>query len=713
MNTSDIQWGNPGALTWLIVVAGVALLFGYAGISRRIAWRRFLGTGPANRFANPSKWNRPVRSFLLLTALVLMVGALSDLRWGKAWEEVPQRGIEAVFVLDVSRSMLAEDVSPNRLGRAKQQIKDMVDEMPGDRVGLVVFAGETRQTLPLTRHVEDFKQTLDSVGLHSVRRGGSRLGDAIRVASDAFLDKTTDHKAMVILTDGEDQESDPVSEAKRAHEEKGIRIFTIGLGDMDEGSRIPDVDPELPRRQSGRYVKHRGQTVISKMNGAILKEVATQSDGAYIPAGTKRVDMSDVVHGYISNVDKTDLQTATINTFIPRFHWFLIPTMLLLAFEVLLRGWPNKQSVAEDETPVRSAEPLFRNAAKVALVLLAGTLNWSGTLRAQDALRSHGGPMSPVDRVGREQFNQGVEHFESRELDAAEQLFAEAASSLDTSLALRARYNLGNCQYSRALAGMQIEPAAAKEALDAAIANFRSAIQVARSMDHAAESSDDSVVDVVRRARTNLELALRLKQELERQEEQQSGQSEDGASEEESKPSEENSSEDQQDQNGEDQSASGDQNESESPSDGGESQESDSQESSAGEKQEDEQQGGEDGNESESEESGQNSAQSGTDSNQMPEQDSPQDGADDAESSADESTGAAPEGQLQSQSEGSDESEIQEGEGGAMTQQMMPQSMTREEALKMLQAVRDRDMLRRFGREQRERSRQIPVERDW
>ncbi|EGF28725.1 BatB protein [Rhodopirellula baltica WH47] len=700
-------------MTWLIVVAGVALLVGYAGISRRIAWRRFLGTGLADRFANPSKWNRPVRSFLLLAALVLMVGALSDLRWGKAWEEVPQRGIEAVFVLDVSRSMLAEDVSPNRLGRAKQQIKDMVDEMPGDRVGLVVFAGETRQTLPLTRHVEDFKQTLDSVGIHSVRRGGSRLGDAIRVASDAFLDKTTDHKAMVILTDGEDQESDPVSEAKRAHEEQGIRIFTIGLGDMDEGSRIPDVDPELPRRQSGRYVKHRGQTVISKMNGAILKEVATQSDGAYIPAGTKRVDMSDVVHGYISNVDKTDLQTATINTYIPRFHWFLIPAMLLLAFEVLLRGWPNKQSVAVDETPVRSVEPLSRNAAKVALVLLAGTLNWGGVIHAQDDWRSRVGTITPVDRVGRERFNKGVEHFESQELAAAEQLFTEAASSLDTSLALRARYNLGNCQYSRALTGMQIEPAAAQESLDAAIANFRSAIQVARSKDDAAESNDNSVVDVMRRARTNLELALRLKQEMKRQEESQSGQSEDGASEEESKPSEDNSSEDQQNQDGEKQSASGDQNESESASDGGESQKNDSQESSAGEQQEDQQQNGDDGNESESAESEQASSQAGDDPNQMPEEDPPENESTDDESSADDSDGAAPKGQLQSQSEGTDESEFQEGEKSAMTQQLMQQSMTREEALKMLQAVRDRDMLRRFGREQRERSRQIPVERDW
>ncbi|KLU03391.1 BatB [Rhodopirellula islandica] len=689
MNTSEIQWGNPEALAWLMVVLGVALVMVYAGVMRRIAWRRFLGTSLVNSSVNPSRWNRPLRAVCVFGSLAMLVVAMSDLRWGKAWEEIPQRGIEAVFVLDVSRSMLAEDVSPNRLERAKQQIKDMVDEMPGDRVGLVVFAGETRQTLPLTRHVEDFKQTLESVGMHSVRRGGSRLGDAIRVASDAFLDKTTDHKAMVILTDGEDQESDPVAEAKRAYEEQGIRIFTIGLGDMTEGSRIPDVDPELPNRQSGRYVKHKGQTVISKMNGAILKEVATQSDGAYIPAGTKRVDMSDVVHGYIENVDETDLQTAKINTYIPRFQWFLIPAMVLFGLDVLLRGWPSTRSV-----------PVSRHASNAVLVFLLWTLSGVGSVHAQDGLGSSAEWTSVVDRAGREQFNAGVSLYETGELEAAEEHFVETATSPDTSLALRARYNLGNCQYARAIAGMQTEPAGAKESLLVAIESFRSAIQVARSDADGNASSNESTRDVVRRARTNLELALRLKQEMEQQQEDQSAQSEDQSSEDESKPSEGDSSEEQQDQNGEDQSASGDQNESESENDGGESQGDDSQSSSDGEQQDGEQQGGEDAKEGSEE----GTQQNGSD---------PSDGSDEGEQPADESSGEAPEGQLQSQSQDSGETEGQDGQAGAMAQQAMPQSMTREEALKMLQAVRDRDMLRRFGKEQRERSRQIPVERDW
>src|SRR6185312_14360819 len=176
-----------------------------------------------------------IGTLLITASMALMVLALVDFRWGKVWREVPQKGIEVMFVLDVSRSMLAEDAAPNRLERAKQQIKDTIDEMAGDRVGLLVFAGDTKQQIPLTTHYDDFKQMLDEVGPQNVRRGGSRLGDAITAASQSFLTKSNAHKAMVVFTDGEDQESKPIEAARRAHKETGVRIFTVGLGDMEKG----------------------------------------------------------------------------------------------------------------------------------------------------------------------------------------------------------------------------------------------------------------------------------------------------------------------------------------------------------------------------------------------------------------------------------------------------------------------------------------------
>lgn len=192
----DIYFGNPTNLWLLIVVAAGLMLTGTAIIARRRAVLRFATARLRSQILPSGTSSRHWMSAMLITAsMTLLCLALLDIRWGKTWREVPQKGIEVMFVLDVSRSMLAEDTAPNRLSRAKQLIKDMVDEMAGDRVGLLVFAGDTRQSVPLTSHYEDFKQTLDSVGPHSVRVGGSRLGDAMKAAADGFISKTLNHKA--------------------------------------------------------------------------------------------------------------------------------------------------------------------------------------------------------------------------------------------------------------------------------------------------------------------------------------------------------------------------------------------------------------------------------------------------------------------------------------------------------------------------------------
>lgn len=333
----DLQFGNPNHWYLMIIVAfGVATTVWSVLARRRAAGKFASATARGRIFPHTSGGGHVVSALLVLGSLALMSLALLDIRWGKTWQEVPQKGIEVMFALDVSRSMLAEDVAPNRLARAKQQIEDMVDEMAGDRIGLVVFAGDTRQSVPLTTHYDDFKQVLETVGPETVRRGGSRLGAAIESAADGFIDKTNDHKAIVIFTDGEDQESQPVEMANTLFQEKGIRIFTVGLGNMDQGARIPDSDS-----RSGGFLEHEGQQVWSKLDGRILSEIATSTNGAYIPAGTKRVNMADVYHGYVANVEQTEFETAKINTYIPRFQWFALPALILLLLEVI---WSTRKS---------------------------------------------------------------------------------------------------------------------------------------------------------------------------------------------------------------------------------------------------------------------------------------------------------------------------------------------------------------------------------
>ena len=330
----DIQFGHFAQLNWLWLVAVVAATAIGAWIYRRHSLRQFATSNLLARLLPKNASRRLLfRTATALAAMTLLVIGLVDIRWGKTWREVPQKGIEVMFVLDVSRSMLADDATPNRLQRAKQQIKDMVDEMTGDRVGLILFAGEARQQVPLTRHYSDFKQSLDEVGTYNVQVGGSRLGDAIALAADSFLGKSNDHKAIVVLTDGEDQESNPIQIAEQVHTEQGIRIFTIGLGDMEKGSRIPTGQTATGRR----FLLHDGEQVWSKLNGTILKQVALETDGAFVPAGTKQVDMADIYHRYVASVNQQDFETARINAYTPRFQYFVAGALALILLELL---WP-------------------------------------------------------------------------------------------------------------------------------------------------------------------------------------------------------------------------------------------------------------------------------------------------------------------------------------------------------------------------------------
>lgn len=334
----DLQFGNLAQLSWFWLLAACVVAIAWAGIARRRAQSQFATANLVARVLPARGGTRRALAAILVTvALSLLVVALIDIRWGKVQRDVPQKGIEVMFVLDVSRSMLAEDASPNRLQRAKQFIKDTVDEMAGDRVGLYVFAGDAKQQLPLTTHYDDFKQALDEVSPQNIRRGGSQLGKAIEAASKGFLTKSNAHKAMIVLTDGEDQESQPIEAARRAHAETGVRIFTVGLGDMDHGSLIP-----IGAGGREAYVTHNGERVHSKLNGDILRQVATESDGAYIPAGTKQVNMADVYHRYVESVEQEQFETAKISQFEARYQWFVGAGLLLLLVEVVITTWRSR-----------------------------------------------------------------------------------------------------------------------------------------------------------------------------------------------------------------------------------------------------------------------------------------------------------------------------------------------------------------------------------
>ena len=339
----ELEINNATGFQYLWLVAGVGLLMVYAAYWKKMARRRFASASMLSRvLVLPSSYERWLRPSVMIVTLLLLVVSLADFRWGTVQRELPQKGLEVMFVLDVSRSMLAEDVVPNRLERAKQMIGDTLDEMTGDRVGLMVFAGEARQRIPMTSHYEDFKITLNDVTPDDLATGGSRLGDAIRAAARGFLTKKNDHQAIVVLTDGEDQESDPVTVASEVFEDQGVRIFTIGLGDFRQGGRVP-----IGADGEGGYLQFDGQQVWSKLDGKILSQVAQETGGQYIPAGTKLVKMADFYHGYLAGMEQMAFEKASFSRLEARYQWFLALAIITLDLEWGILRRHHKRKDAE------------------------------------------------------------------------------------------------------------------------------------------------------------------------------------------------------------------------------------------------------------------------------------------------------------------------------------------------------------------------------
>ena len=721
MNSIDLQVGNPH-FAWLMAFVPVALGVSiWAAIRRNRALKTF-GTTESEQ-GHRSTFSRLISTGALALSIVLLSLALIDFRWGKTTYEVPQKGLEVVFALDVSRSMLAQDASPNRLKRAKQQIKDMVDEMAGDRVGLVIFAGEADQAVPLTSHYDAFKQTLDSVGPHSIPVGGSQLGVALKAASEAFISKTNEHKTIVLFTDGEDQESEPVKLAQQLHADEGIRVFTIGLGDFEQGARIPD---DQSRSQS--FVQHQGQQVWSKLNGRILKKIATETAGAYIPAGTKRVNMADVYHGYVAKVEQTEFETAKINAYVPRFQWFTGAALFFLLIEIWLtsgskRKLANKNHQSSSSKSSSRASTLLSGTAKTAaaivfLLLIPGNvfaqqanstakkINAANELvrqqKSTDAIEAYSQIESVAEAEAKSQinYNLAVAHYRNSDYAAAIPLFGEASKSLNREIATSSRHNLGNCHYAQALPLVESEPDAAIEQLQQAIVHFRSSLRLDRS-------NTDS--------RSNIELARKLIKQIQNQQEQDESDQNKQDSQQDSQENESPDSQHQQDQQQQDPSQdSTNQNnssESQKPDQG-----SESESESTGEPEDQSNQTPESENNQTGEQTdakpNQKSPRQSEPANTAKPQDEQQSNKTDQQS-ANQPKQPTPEqiaGELTADNQSK---ENKASKSAARVNQASDVLMTRQEALKMLQAVRDRDMLRRLEQQRRQRIQRVPVEKDW
>jgi Ca-activated chloride channel homolog len=269
---------------------------------------------------------RTIRAALVVLAVLGLALALGGPMWGFRWEEVRRQGIDLVIAIDTSRSMLATDVKPNRLARAKLAVQDLVAELHGDRVALVAFAGSAFLQCPLTLDYGAFAQSLDAVDAGIIPRGGTALTAAIDTSLAAFEGRQGTHQALVLITDGEDHEGAVKEAAKRAAE-RGVKIYTVGIG-TTEGELIP--------AESG-YVKDRaGQVVKSRLDEEALKQVAVDTGGVYLHAAGPSLGLAELYRDYIDTLEKRALASTLEKRFEHRFQLPLALAIVLLALEPLV-----------------------------------------------------------------------------------------------------------------------------------------------------------------------------------------------------------------------------------------------------------------------------------------------------------------------------------------------------------------------------------------
>lgn len=326
------EYPNTLLLFWTLIPLVLLLIYA-RGRSVRFS-REFIEECMFERLMPRASFGRwLLRSSLLVLSLSLLIFAGARPRFGGYFEETKRRGADIFILLDVSRSMLAEDVSPNRLTRAKSDIQDFLEQTHGDRIGLIAFAGQPRMLVPLTVDKGFFQEVFDDLSVDSIPKGGTEIGDAIRLAVRTFSISEQRDCAIVLITDGEDHGSFMEEAAKEAAA-RNIKIFTVALGDPHEGARIPLYDENGNRT----YLKSEGREVWSKVDPEPLREIATLTRGAFVPAYTSVIDLGAIYQEQLSSLRHGEYQVERRRQLREQYQLFLFFGICALAAFLFIPG---------------------------------------------------------------------------------------------------------------------------------------------------------------------------------------------------------------------------------------------------------------------------------------------------------------------------------------------------------------------------------------
>lgn len=314
-------------LTFLLIIPVLAAIFVFQFFKRKRDLRK-IGDPQLISTLMPeySQFRRGLKAVLLLIALALIILAIAGPQFGSKLTKVKHEGIEIIVALDVSNSMMAEDIQPNRLERAKQELTKLMDKLQNDRFGLIVFAGNAYTQIPITNDYLSAKMFLSGINTNMVSRQGTDIEAAIELGIKSFSTTSKASKAIIIISDGENHEGDVQAACKKAVD-SGIKVFTIGMG-LPQGARIPVKEDSF--NQDFRRDKD-GNFIITQLNEQMLSDIAQAGGGNYYRANSPGMGLSSMLT-QLRKLDKTEMESKTYSDFeeqFPIFIWFALGILIL------------------------------------------------------------------------------------------------------------------------------------------------------------------------------------------------------------------------------------------------------------------------------------------------------------------------------------------------------------------------------------------------
>jgi len=444
-----MRFGAPEFIKWLLLIIPLIVLF---------IWMHRQRAARLARLVSSSVWETVIpghsrksgrrRIVLRLLALLCIGLALTRPQWGSHWEEVKQRGLDIIVVLDTSKSMLAEDIKPNRLKQAQWAVRDFVKQLKGDRIGLVAFAGSSFLQCPATIDYAAFTMMLDDIYAGIIPRGGTAIEQALKKTADSFDKKSEADRVIILITDGEDHEGNPMRMAEQLRKDN-IKLFCIGVGTL-EGELVPAAEG---------YVKNpQGQVVKSALNEGLLEKLASETGGFYVRSAPGDFGLDRIYKLGISGLQRNEQETRLAKVYEERFGWFAAAALLFLL-----------------------AEGLFRPAEILVFLMLISTppvdaADWVKAYRGGDysnALQALEKTAEKFPDVGN--YNRGNVLYREKDFQGSEKAYSSAAAqTANEQLKQKALYNRGTAL----LAGTTRQTNAVYDVAEQAVKLFEEALML-------------------------------------------------------------------------------------------------------------------------------------------------------------------------------------------------------------------------------------------